>query len=120
GAALRPAGRSRAGPRRRGGRLGRMVGILGGAGAAALAALLVGTMAHRGGDSGTPSPSASPPSASTPAPSAAITLPVADITLYDPPPGDGQEHPKQVGKAADRDPTTVWPTLEYRRNAHFG
>src|SRR5262249_39793797 len=42
------------------------------------------------------------------------------ITLYDPPPGDGQEHPNQRYKAADKDPTTVWPTLEYRRNAKFG
>src|SRR5262249_22664921 len=104
-------------PPRRSRRLRPVAWLLGGFGTIGVAGLLITTMVHRSGDTAAPSPSAS--QSSTTAPSAA-PLPVAGITLYDPPPGDGQENPNQVTKAADGDPTTVWPTLEYRRNAQFG
>ena len=34
-------------------------------------------------------------------------------TAYDPPPGDGQEHNADAGKATDGDPTTYWRTQTY-------
>ena len=34
-------------------------------------------------------------------------------TAYDPPPGDGQEHNTDAGKATDGDPTTYWYTQTY-------
>lgn len=50
-----------------------------------------------------PSPGASGPA-----------LTVADVSDFDPPPGNGEEHPEQVGRTIDGDARTSWATLGYR------
>jgi hypothetical protein len=36
------------------------------------------------------------------------------VASYDPPPGDGQEHPEAVGRATDGNPETYWTTERYQ------
>ena len=40
---------------------------------------------------------------------------MAGVSSFDPPPGDGREHPELVDAVSDRDPTTSWHTATYRR-----
>lgn len=93
-----------------------------------LVALLISAVASKHGgnhpQAGGPSASATNPSGSatsTHQPLQQSPLAISNVTLLDPPPGgDGQENVKDIGKAADGNPATVWPTLTYRRNAEFG
>ena len=87
-----------------------------------LTGLLVSTLVNRSqGDAAPPtSPVTRSSTGPSPTPGAAVPLSVTGISLYDPPPGDGQENPNQVANAADGRPDTVWATLLYRRNALFG
>jgi serine/threonine protein kinase len=70
-----------------------------------------------GGPLGIRAASASPPAA--PAEKPAATLTIVSATSYDPPPGDGSEHPESTGLAIDGNPETVWPTDHYA-SAAFG
>jgi hypothetical protein len=45
---------------------------------------------------------------------------IAGATLFDPPPGDGEENPDRVGLSYDGLPGTTWPTLQYQGTAMFG
>jgi serine/threonine-protein kinase len=45
-------------------------------------------------------------------PAAAVKL--SGAGAYDPPPGDGQEHPERAGDATDGDPASYWTTESYR------
>jgi hypothetical protein len=92
-----------------------------------LIALLISAVASKRGDrppAAGPSTSATNPSGSAPSskvPLQQSPLAISGVTLLDPPPGgDGQENVREVSKAADGNPATVWPTLTYRRNAEFG
>ena len=66
------------------------------------------------------------PSSSAPAtPTGAGTTPgepiqIAGATLFDPPPGDGEENPDRVALSYDGQPGTTWPTLQYQGTAQFG
>lgn len=46
-------------------------------------------------------------------------LPVVDASDFDPPPGDGREHPDRVPLALDDDPSTSWTTETYRSREDF-
>lgn len=41
------------------------------------------------------------------------TLPIVGASDFDPPPGDGREHPDRTGLAVDGDPATGWTTETY-------
>jgi hypothetical protein len=58
------------------------------------------------------------PSAS-PAAGQAIGLRIAAAKDFDPPPGDGSEHPESVSLAIDGNPSTAWTTSHYN-SAAFG
>lgn len=45
---------------------------------------------------------------------------ITGATLFDPPPGDGEENPDRVDLSYDGQPGTTWPTLQYKGNAKFG
>lgn len=45
---------------------------------------------------------------------------ITGATLFDPPPGDGEENPDRVNLSYDGQPGTTWPTLQYQGNAKFG
>lgn len=42
------------------------------------------------------------------------TLTIVDVRDFDPPPGNGEEHPDRVDLATDGDETTSWATVGYR------
>jgi eukaryotic-like serine/threonine-protein kinase len=86
-----------------------------------LTGLLVSSLANRNpGNATPPTTSVTQSTTGQSATPVAAPLPVVGVSLYDPPPGDGQENPNQVGNAADGRVDTVWATLLYRRNALFG
>jgi serine/threonine protein kinase len=70
-----------------------------------------------GGPLGIRAAPASPPA--SPAQPAVAPLTVVSASSYDPPPGDGTEHPDATGLAIDGNPQTVWPTDHYA-SAAFG
>ena len=70
-----------------------------------------------GGPLGIRAAPASPPAAQAEPPASPITI--VSATSYDPPPGDGSEHPESTGLAIDGNPRTVWPTDHYN-SAAFG
>jgi hypothetical protein len=109
-------------PRARRRRTGPALAFVGGFCAIGLTGLLVSSLANRNPGTAAPPTSQATQSSTGPstAPIAAVPLPVAGVSLYDPPPGDGQENPNQIGNAADGRVDTVWATLLYRRNARFG
>lgn len=77
--------------------------------ALAVVAVVLGPSFIAGLDDGSsPGPTAS---GTQTAPGAAI--PIAEISDFDPPPGNGEEHPNQTGRAIDGDPLTAWTTLSY-------
>ncbi len=39
---------------------------------------------------------------------------------FDPPPGNGEEHPEDVDKAYDGNQSTLWTTMSYRNNPQLG
>ena len=39
---------------------------------------------------------------------------ISGVGAYDPPPGDGEEHNDEAGKATDSSPSTYWETQHYR------
>jgi putative peptidoglycan lipid II flippase len=45
---------------------------------------------------------------------------IVDVADFDPPPGNGEEHPEDVGNAVDGDPATVWSTLTYFNDPELG
>jgi hypothetical protein len=49
---------------------------------------------------------------------AATNTPIrlSGIGAYDPPPGDNEEHDSEAPLATDGDPSTAWPTSQYRSN----
>ncbi|MGH3104914.1 MAG: protein kinase domain-containing protein [Gaiellaceae bacterium] len=69
-------------------------------GLALLAAIVVAVLVVRGTDGG------EAPAGSTP-------IRLVGVGSFDPPPGDGQEHPEAVGRATDRNPGTYWTTERY-------
>ncbi|REF36471.1 protein kinase family protein [Thermasporomyces composti] len=70
----------------------------------------------------TPSSSASAePSATRDAAEPGTPIEIAAARDYDPSPGsDGEEHPEDVDKAYDGDPSTVWTTMSYRGDPRLG
>lgn len=68
------------------------------------------------GTPGTPTSSAG----ASGAPAAGAVLPLTAVEDFDPPPGDGHEHPELVAAAYDGDPTTAWRTDRYFDDARFG
>src|SRR5262249_25798166 len=106
-------------PRRR--RRGPIAAVLGGLCAVGLAGLLISAVLQQQGGTAQPTtPATESAGATTATPSPSTPVPVTAVTLYDPPPGDGQEHPAEVGKAADGNSDTVWSTPEYRPSPYFG
>jgi serine/threonine-protein kinase len=101
-----PAGPAPLPPRRRGRRWPWLVLILVllGAGAAVAYALT-----NTGGGADAPGTAAA----------ASQALPIAAAKDFDPPPGDGSEHPQDVHFAIDGDPATAWQTESYS-NRNFG
>jgi eukaryotic-like serine/threonine-protein kinase len=99
--------------------------VVAGVCAIGLVALLISAVASkRSGNEAAPQTSGSTSVASAPPATTApvVKSPVAiqNVTLYDPPPGDGEENKGSIGNAADGNPATVWKTLTYNRNATFG
>jgi serine/threonine protein kinase len=43
-----------------------------------------------------------------------VSLKQSGVSDFDPPPGDGKEHPEQVRAIVDRDPNTSWTTESYQ------
>jgi hypothetical protein len=41
-------------------------------------------------------------------------IPIVSASAFDPPPGDGGEHPEELGFATDSDPETSWTTETYQ------
>jgi eukaryotic-like serine/threonine-protein kinase len=46
--------------------------------------------------------------------SGARAIPLVGVASYDPPPGDGREHPESVASATDGNPETYWTTERYQ------
>lgn len=92
------------------------------AGVLAVALALVGWQlfgALQAPGAGRPGPGG--PSAAPTSPAATPTvLPVRSVQDFDPPPGDGQENPRDVGKAVDGDPATAWLTQQYYGRPDLG
>ena len=68
-------------------------------------------------------PATGPPTAAgqpTAAPAPGAVLPFAAVEDFDPPPGDGHEHPEHVAQAHDGDLTTAWMTDRYFDDPRFG
>jgi serine/threonine-protein kinase len=61
----------------------------------------------------------SSPSAGNTAEAATQALPITKAQDFDPPPGDGGEHPEDTQFAIDGDPRTAWQTSTYS-NRNFG
>ncbi|MDX6264149.1 MAG: hypothetical protein QOH84_5837 [Kribbellaceae bacterium] len=109
-------------PKQRGGWGGRILILL-----AILALLSVVAMAQflvKGAinkDQGTDSKTNAPPPASS-APPAASGAPakIADAKDFDPPPGNGSEHPDDVGNTYDGKASTTWETQTYRNKPNLG
>jgi serine/threonine-protein kinase len=104
-----PAPRARKPPRRRGERRRSLAPLV--AVALGLAAIGGGTAAYLaltdgggGGSSG----------------GTGIPVHLSASTAYDPPPGDGQEHDEELGRATDGKPATFWETERYRSLAFGG
>ena len=70
-------------------------------GALLLAAAALGLLLARDGDSDTAGRNGSAP------------VKLSGVGAFDPPPGDGREHPERVGDATDGDPATYWTTERY-------
>jgi hypothetical protein len=99
--------------------------VIAGVCAIGLVALLISAVASKRSDNhAAPPPTTGITSSGAPATTAPVVqtpVTVSNVTLLDPPPdGDGQENVKDIPKAVDGDPTTVWPTLTYKRNETFG
>lgn len=56
----------------------------------------------------------------TPRASRGRPLEFAEISDFDPPPGNGEEHPEDVDYVDDGDPRTAWATLQYSRDTFDG
>jgi serine/threonine-protein kinase len=98
--AVRASAPRRAPPRRR--RRWLLAAVL--AAAAALAAVLAFVLLRD-----------DPGGSANPGAGAGGSTPIAltGVASYDPPPGDGQEHPEAVAQAADGKPSTYWTTERY-------
>ncbi|WP_153504396.1 hypothetical protein [Cumulibacter manganitolerans] len=48
------------------------------------------------------------------------SIKITGASLFDPPPGDGQENPDRIALSYDGQPGTTWPTLQYKGSAKFG
>ncbi|MGZ4666255.1 MAG: hypothetical protein ACXV5Q_14800 [Frankiaceae bacterium] len=68
------------------------------------------------GVAGPPTPAGQPTAPST----TGAVLPLAAVEDFDPPPGDGHEHPEHVADAHDGDLTTAWMTDRYFDDPRFG
>lgn len=64
--------------------------------------------------------SSAPPSTTASGGGAGQPIPIAASTLFDPPPGDGEENPDRINLSHDGQPGTTWPTLQYQGTALFG
>jgi predicted Ser/Thr protein kinase len=53
-------------------------------------------------------------------PHVGASVPLAGVASYDPYASDHSEHPKEVSKAADRNPATYWTTEQYRDAPSLG
>jgi len=71
--------------------------------AIAVAALTIALVRDNG-------PSSGPSSAR----GAGTSIALSGVGAYDPPPGDGEEHNNEAGKATDASPETYWETQSYR------
>ncbi|MFN2640905.1 MAG: hypothetical protein ABR548_03285 [Actinomycetota bacterium] len=60
-----------------------------------------------------PAPTTSPQSVASP-------IAVSAVSDFDPPPGNGAEHPEQTGKVTDGDPASAWFTVGYKTAALGG
>jgi eukaryotic-like serine/threonine-protein kinase len=100
-AASRPRREARRRRKRRGGILWPIAAVAAILGIAALAAL--GAMALRDDDGGTAGATNAP-------------IRLVGLRAYDPPPGDNEEHDAEAPLATDRDPSTGWPSSNYRTN----
>jgi len=98
------------GPRRRPPRRSRLPFVLVALGAVLLAGAVAGVLLARDetGPPGSADASGGP------------TVRLDGVGSFDPPPGDGREHPERVGDATDGDPATYWPTESYRTFAKPG
>ncbi|GAA0936380.1 protein kinase family protein [Kribbella koreensis] len=73
-------------------------------------------------DQGNDSKTNPPPAASSPPPSASgAPAKIVAAKDFDPEPqGNGEEHPKDVGKTYDGDASTTWTTMSYKNKPNFG
>lgn len=60
-----------------------------------------------------PAFTAQPSSSGAPPPPATSVVPIAAVTSFDPPPGEGGEHPDQVAFSHDGEQSTAWQTYTY-------
>lgn len=106
--------------------LGVLLGLIGLVVVGWFAGLLLGKVA--GGANDSTAGSTPPPASATKTSAASSSAPAAGgqpikivaATLFDPPPGDGQENPSDLPQAIDGNPGTFWPTLQYNGSAAFG
>ena len=70
-------------------------------------------------DEAAPSSSA-PPAPTTESGGTGEPIEITAATLFDPPPGDGEENPDRIDLSYDGQPGTTWPTLQYQGTAAFG
>jgi tRNA A-37 threonylcarbamoyl transferase component Bud32 len=75
----------------------------------AVAAIAIVLLAADRTDRGT----GQPRGAKAPAGLKSVGLKQSGAHDFDPPPGDGEEHPREVRAAVDRDPNTTWSTERY-------
>lgn len=70
--------------------------------------------------SAAPEPSEPPPTSEEAAPGTPQPIAITEATLFDPPPGDGEENPDRLDLSYDGQEGTTWPTLQYKSTAKFG
>lgn len=84
--------------------------------------LLKGAMNKDQGNGDTGTKSSAPPQTST-TPSATTSggkATIAGAKDFDPPPGNGEEHSKDVPNTYDGDPSTTWKTQSYKNKPNLG
>lgn len=79
------------------------------------------SQAFRTPDATPSNPATVEPSATPSTPERGTPISIVAARDYDPSPGsDGEEHPEDVDKAYDGDPSTVWTTMSYRNDPRLG
>jgi serine/threonine protein kinase len=83
--------------------------------------LLKGAMNNdQGSGDGGGTKSSAPPQTSSAPPSTGGKATIAGAKDFDPPPGNGEEHNKDVPNTYDGDPSTTWKTQSYRNKPNLG